>query len=189
MYRYGTFGDQEVVTKWLKNTKKDREMELDQNFTYIAPFGKEWTALKGDIIDGASIPSWAWGKTLGSPFVGDFRRASVIHDVECMRRQASYKEVHKMFYYAMRCDGVKTRKASIMYIAVLIGGPKWDNNGVLEEKKVKIKKSDMERLEMAVDLALAQIEASADLENLENLEKEFVKIWNRALQDGDDRYL
>jgi Protein of unknown function (DUF1353) len=187
MDKYGTFGNEEVIAKWLKNKgKKDRDMEMDQNFTYIDPFGKKWTALKGDKINGASIPSWAWGKTLGSPFVGDFRRASVVHDVACDRRQAPYKEVHKMFYYAMRCDGVKKRKASIMYIAVLAGGPKWDINGVLEEKKAKIKRSDMERLEIIVDQSLSQIESSADLEGLE---KEFVKNWNRALQDGDERYL
>lgn len=187
MGNYGTFGDNEVVAKWLKDAKKkDRDMELDKDFTYIDPAGTSWTALKGDVINGASIPPWAWGKTLGSPFVGDYRRASVVHDVECYRQQAPYKDVHKMFYYAMRCDGVSKRKASIMYIAVLLGGPKWDSNGVAEERKKKIRASDMERLEMTVDLSLAQVDPSA---GLEELEVEFVKTWNRILQDGDERYL
>ncbi len=44
----------------------------------------------------------------GSPFVGDYRRASVIYDVACVERKHSDVAVHLRFYNAMRADGVPT---------------------------------------------------------------------------------
>lgn len=62
-------------------------------------------------------------------FVGDYRRASVVHDYYCYpanRNQNTSKQVHRMFYEAMLCDGVKKRRAKKIYKAVVAkepGGP------------------------------------------------------------------
>ena len=42
-------------TSWLFDWDTDRKMLLLSNFTYIDNTGKEWTARKGEIVDGASF--------------------------------------------------------------------------------------------------------------------------------------
>jgi hypothetical protein len=112
-----------VITQWLKVS---REMKLQQKFMFIDKNNNEWIAPRESIIDGASIPRVCWF-FIGSPFVGNYRRASVIHDVYCITKSKPHKQVHKMFYQAMRCDCVNYFKAQAMYLAVKLGGPKWES--------------------------------------------------------------
>jgi len=111
----------DVATRWLNGTRK---MKLLKPVLFQDKTGKQWVAPKGAIVDGASIPRFFW-RFIGSPFSGKYRRASVIHDVYCVTKSEPYKEVHKMFYQAMRVDKVNYFKAKAMYFAVRIGGPKW----------------------------------------------------------------
>jgi hypothetical protein len=76
-------------------------MLLIEDFAFVDPHGTNWKAPAGD--DGASIPRFLW-TTVGSTFTGDYRRASVLHDVECVIRKRPHKSVHRMFYDAMLCD-------------------------------------------------------------------------------------
>lgn len=112
----------DVVTEWIAT--EPRLMRLREEFSFIDGKGKKWTAPADSIIDGASIPRICWF-IISSPFVGHYRRASVIHDVYCVTKSEPHKEVHKMFYNAMIADGVSKRKAKAMYYAVKVGGPKW----------------------------------------------------------------
>ncbi len=114
------YGD--VIARWLPESP--REMELVSPFSFIDKYGFKWFAPCGSIVDGASIPRLFW-RFIGSPFVGKYRRASVIHDVYCKTKSMPHKKVHKMFYEAMLADGVSKIKAKQMYLAVKIGGPKW----------------------------------------------------------------
>lgn len=111
----------DVVALWLNGSRK---MKLLKPVCYQDKTGKKWKAKKGDIVDGASIPRFFWA-FIGSPFSGKYRRSSVIHDVYCVSKSEPYKEVHKMFYHAMRADKVNYFKAKAMYFAVRVGGPKW----------------------------------------------------------------
>lgn len=112
----------EVKVRWLGN--EPRKMQLLEAFQFRDKNEELWDAPINAIIDGASIPKMFW-RVIGSPFVGRYRRASVIHDVYCVTKSRPYKQVHKMFYEAMRVDGVSWLKAKTMYYAVKIGGPKW----------------------------------------------------------------
>ena len=112
----------DVKTSWEETNGRD--MKLLQSVVYIDAHHRVWKAPKDSIIDGASIPRFFW-RIIGSPFVGRYRRASVVHDVYCKTRSRPYKMVHKMFYEAMLCDGVPKMKAYVMYLAVRFGGPKW----------------------------------------------------------------
>jgi len=107
-------------------------MDLLEDFSFIDAKNHVWTAkttLKNGTqfaIDGASIPKelqWVFG----SPYVGDFRRASVVHDYYSIdvNREARDEDVHRMMYEAMLADGVKPWKAKLMYLGLRIGGPKW----------------------------------------------------------------
>ena len=103
-----------------------REMSLLEEFFYIDPRGKVWKAPAGSSINGATIPKALWS-AVGSPYVGKYRRASVVHDVavgEGDNPDVSLIERHKadkMFYQACRFDGCSKRFAAILYIGVSIG--------------------------------------------------------------------
>ena len=112
----------DVDVRWLAN--EPRKMKLLEAFQFVDKKGVKWSAPIGSIIDGASIPKLFW-RLIGSPFVGKYRRASVIHDVYCVTKERPHSQVHKMFYDAMRVDGVSYLKAKTMYLAVKWGGPKW----------------------------------------------------------------
>jgi hypothetical protein len=118
-----------VVSEWLSDHRK---MKLIEKFIYTDPDEVNWVAEKGSIIDGASIPRFAWS-VIGGPYEGPYRNASVIHDVACVEKNKPWRQVHKAFYTAMRASRVDQIKAKIMYAAVYHFGPRW---GILEQHKI-----------------------------------------------------
>jgi hypothetical protein len=133
MSKHGEFsGDPEA--RWLTEPDDpDRRMYLLKDFTYTDPKGKEWTVSAGyDKMDGASIPRALW-TLVGSPYTGDYRRASIVHDRACDDAQgdkAKRRAADRMFYYACRAGGCSVRQAIILYIGVRIGAalpdvPSW----------------------------------------------------------------
>jgi len=121
----------EVRTLWLVEGEvgddgPDRRMQLLEDFAFIDPNGVRWLAPAGSRIDGASIPRMLWS-VAGDPFIGQYRRASVLHDVACDDRTRPSKDVHRMFYDAMIADGTSTAQAVEFYTAVRLFGPHWDD--------------------------------------------------------------
>jgi hypothetical protein len=102
-----------------------RTMTLLEDFEYIDPLGRRWLAPKGHVVDGASIPRFAW-TIIGGPFAGKYREASVIHDVGCDQQWAPWPVVHEVFYMGMLTSAVEEWKAKVMYAAVYHFGPRWD---------------------------------------------------------------
>src|ERR1039457_2034205 len=71
-----------VKTEWGGD---GRHMTLLEPFRYIDTAHHEWLAPADSIVDGASIPQFAWS-IIGGPFEGKYRDASVIHDVACQKK-------------------------------------------------------------------------------------------------------
>jgi hypothetical protein len=115
----------EVQTQWLTTDEPNRQMKLLSEFAFVDQKGTRWEANVGDVIDGASIPQFLW-TLVGSPFIGDYRRASVLHDVACDQKTRPSKDVHRMFYEAMRADNVPEDQALEFYTAVRLFGPHWE---------------------------------------------------------------
>lgn len=115
-----------VKAEWLEG--EPRRMRLLEAISFVDKNGKEWLAYAGSIVDGASIPSVFW-PVIGSPFVGRYRRASVLHDAFCDERSEPHEAVHKMFLEAMLADGTDPELAETMFKAVWNFGPKWDEEG------------------------------------------------------------
>lgn len=109
------------VTEW---TGDGRQMKLLNDFVFIDSRDRAWTAEKGGIIDGASIPRPFWS-VMGGPFEGKYRNASIVHDAECVRKSSPANDVHRMFYDACLAGGVPKRKANYLYWAVANYGPQW----------------------------------------------------------------
>ena len=100
-----------VDTRWLVHGGADREMELLSAFAFVDSTGYRWAAHPGEKIDGASIPDQVWSTVVGTPFIGDYRRASVVHDVACERHERTSREAHRMFYEAMLAERYRRRRA------------------------------------------------------------------------------
>lgn len=168
----GEFGQFEgdVITRWLTDpAKDDRDMELVQSFAYVDAQGKRWQAPAGRTINGATIPTWLWS-TIGSPYVGNYRRASVVHDVACEDRAEPAMTVHRMFYDAMRCDGVNPVEAIVMYYAVKTWGPWWDMDAAIKPSRVippAPDEADIDRLRCNARKVVAELGEDATIEAIE----------------------
>lgn len=117
--------DNTVKVEWLEH--EPRAMKLLETVIFADILLRDWVAPAGSVIDGASIPRFAW-RVVGSPFVGKYRRASVIHDVYCVTKDRPWQEVHMCFHRMMLADGVPKFKAWLMFKAVYHFGPRWKSN-------------------------------------------------------------
>jgi Protein of unknown function (DUF1353) len=106
--------DGDPVTKW---NPDGRTMTVVSELRYTDPNGVVWDAPAGSIVDGASIPRYLWS-ILGGPFEGQYRNASVLHDVAYGEKKRPWRDCDRMFYYAMRCSGVNAIEAKTMFYAV-----------------------------------------------------------------------
>lgn len=113
-----------IKTEWRKD---GRTMKLLSPVLYVAPDGTQWLAPAGAVVDGASIPQFAWS-FIGGPFEGLYRDASIIHDVACDEKKRHWGAVHLAFYHAMMCRDVERWRAKVMYAAVYHFGPRWKLN-------------------------------------------------------------
>lgn len=104
--------------RWLSDpTNRHRQMQLLSAVSFRDKAGRVWNVPQGTKVDGASIPSALW-TFAGSPFVGNYRRASVIHDHYCDLRSERAEDVHRMFRDAMEADGVTNPERYSKYLAV-----------------------------------------------------------------------
>lgn len=110
-------------TRWLTESGTDRLMKLLQDFSFTDPAGKKWLTPKGHVVDGASIPRALWS-LVGSPYTGEYRRASIVHDKACEDAAGNPKArraADRMFYHACRAGGCSVKEAWILYLGVRIG--------------------------------------------------------------------
>jgi hypothetical protein len=142
----------DVETRWLVHGGADREMELLREFAFVDSKGYRWVAHSGEKVDGASIPEQVWSTVAGTPFIGEYRRASVVHDVACDRHEKTSREAHRMFYEAMRTDGTEKARALLFYTAVRLFGPQWDQQrGFRPMLSARAQDIDFDQLEVALD--------------------------------------
>lgn len=122
MAGHGNFSG-EPVADWLTEAKTDRRMQLRETFWFKDPDEKTWTAPADYQVDGASIPRPLWA-LVGAPYVGNYRRASIVHDWACDEAEGDNKArraADRMFYHACRAGGCSVFEAVLLYIGVRFG--------------------------------------------------------------------
>lgn len=113
-------------------------MILEEEFFYIDKDQKKWVVPKYGELNGATIPRVLWS-IIGSPFVGSYRRASVVHDYfvgEGNNPDVTYqerREADKMFFRACRTDGCSWSFAAKLYIGVSVGS--WSSKRDLKQAR------------------------------------------------------
>lgn len=129
--RFGWFYGVPAV-EWIQSGRSDLTIRLLRPFTFHRLHKQEdITVPAGFDCDGASIPRLLW-TLVGSPMTGRYRDAAIIHDWlyhqsrRWPRAKRSRKDADRVFYEAMRANGVGYERAHIMYWAVrLFAGSRW----------------------------------------------------------------
>ena len=119
MMGYGSFSGN-PKTEWLSGAGEDRNMCLLEPFWYTDPQGRRWEAPTGAVINGASIPRTLWS-SIGSPYTGNYRRASIIHDVAIRSPGNLRVDADTMFYFACMAGGCMLMEAKLLYGGVRLG--------------------------------------------------------------------
>lgn len=125
----------EEITLKEKSQSNLKEL-MDDQLVFVDSAGVEWIAPKGTLTDGASVPRLALWVTDGR-FDPGFLKAAVIHDAYCQAdnkdrcpeqyQQRPWKQVHRMFYEACLAGGTSPSTARIMFAAVWLAGPRWND--------------------------------------------------------------
>ena len=116
---YGHFSGN-PTTEWMEEAGPDRKMKLLAEFSFVDPDGRKWVVPEDSVVNGASIPEALWS-SVGSPYTGDYRRASIVHDVACDTPAVNRAEADKMFYFACLAGGCSKLQAKLLYAGVCIG--------------------------------------------------------------------
>ena len=120
---HGEFSPNPPTTSWCVGERPDRRMILVAAFWYKDPKGTTWDAPANWSVDGASIPRALW-TLVGSPYTGNYRLASIVHDVACDRAgddTAARRAADKMYFHACRAGGCSWWEATIQYLGVRVG--------------------------------------------------------------------
>lgn len=124
------FGSYEGTPAQVEFDDEDgRSGKLLRKIVYHRQDGIDWPVPPGAWLDGASIPRPLWS-VVGGPYEGLYRTASIVHDHYCITRSHTWRDTHRMFHDAMRCSGVGSVKASVMFYAVYRCGPRWPDPGL-----------------------------------------------------------
>ncbi|MDL2357639.1 MAG: DUF1353 domain-containing protein [Pseudomonadota bacterium] len=107
-------------TEWMCDDGEDRNMRLLEPFWYTDPQGRRWDAPAGSVTNGASIPRTLWS-SVGSPFTGNYRRASIIHDIAIRNRAIVRGDADTMFYFACLAGGCMLVEGKLLYAGVRVG--------------------------------------------------------------------
>jgi len=142
----------EPATVWLtEDGTEDRKMQLLKEFFFVDPSSKKWLAPKDSVVDGASIPRALW-TAVGSPYTGDYRRASVVHDVACVDAGQDKKKrraADRMFFHACRAGGCSIWQSTVLYLGVRIGAaapdvPSWHPAIATQSSGPRLARTDAE---------------------------------------------
>lgn len=116
---YGSFSGN-PKTEWLCEQGEDRNMRLLETLCYTDPQGRRWEAPKDEITNGASIPRTLWS-SIGSPYTGNYRRASIVHDIAIRSPCILRVDADTMFYFACLAGGCMLMEAKLLYAGVRVG--------------------------------------------------------------------
>lgn len=101
---------------------------------FVDSEASRWIAPRRTLTDGASIPS-IFVPIIGARRSPEFVNAAAVHDAYCgignetlpEYHSRTWKQTHRMFYDALRVGGTDEIRAKVMFAAVYLGGPRWQD--------------------------------------------------------------
>jgi uncharacterized protein DUF1353 len=169
----------EPRTLWLTaKDDPDRQMQLTEDFWFMDPKSKEWRTPAEYVVDGASIPRALW-TVVGSPYTGDYRRASVVHDKACDDANgdaSARRAADRMFFHACRAGGCSIAEAILLYIGVRIGAlrnvvPAWRDEAADDDRPRVVRTPTEKRLEADFELAAREVLGPGETDDPDEVER------------------
>ncbi|HSY51140.1 MAG TPA: DUF1353 domain-containing protein [Thermoanaerobaculia bacterium] len=96
-------------------------VRLLEEFAYHDCTGRRWTAPKGLVSDGASIPRELW-TIVGSPMMGPHFFAGLLHDARYRLADCTKEEADLLLWDACLCGGTSEADALAIAEGVAVGG-------------------------------------------------------------------
>lgn len=124
----GTFLGKVAVEWDDENGFNRHRIKLLSDFGFEDPAGKKWIAEKGAALDGSSFTP-VFEQMVGLPFVGEHRRASVLHDYYSQQLTESWQDVRRMYYAALLAEGMSEHEAKTAYAVLYGAGMRWEKKG------------------------------------------------------------
>lgn len=166
-------------TLWLTQSGDDRDMRVLELFTFTDPSAQIWDAPADSVINGASIPRPLW-TLVGSPYTGDYRRASIVHDVACDRAGSNVptrRAADRMFYHACRAGGCSVAQSTILYLGVRVGAvwpfvPQWAPALAVQSAGPRLVRSATEdRLERDFRQTAEMVLSEGEVDDVDEIER------------------
>lgn len=101
---------------------------LGERLVFRQGNGTEWISPPGAILDGRSVPS-LFVKVIGHPFEGTFRKSAVSYDYAVKVKERTWEAAQRMFFEALRTEGVAEPEARVMYLLLSGSGTRWAMRG------------------------------------------------------------
>ncbi|MFN0316954.1 MAG: DUF1353 domain-containing protein [Burkholderiales bacterium] len=118
-----------VVLEWDDEDGFNRhKIKLLSDFGFQDPAGKKWVAQKGAELDGSSFTP-LFEQMVGLPFVGEHRRASLLHDYYAKQLSEPWRDVRRMYYAALLAEGMSESEAKTTYAVLYGAGMRWEPKG------------------------------------------------------------
>lgn len=121
MRRSGSFSGL-VYHEWLDDKNKIKTLAT---LTYFDRKGRAWTVPKGTVVDRRSEIPRCLRRWVADPFCAKMRRSTVVHSHFSKTRVFPSAAVHRMYFEAMKTDGVPRRQRIAVYWWLILFGPKW----------------------------------------------------------------
>jgi hypothetical protein len=177
--KHGKFSGEPVAVWLTEEGTQDRTMKIVQDFSFTDPDGKAWLAPTDTLVDGASIPRALW-TIVGSPYTGDYRRASIVHDVACDEAGSDKKkrrDADRMFFHACRAGGCSIWQSTVLYLGVRVGAaasdvPAWHAAVAVETVGPRTRRTDAElQLERDFQTIAEQVLAGGETDDPREVER------------------
>lgn len=117
-----------VVIELLDEIEFAHRFRLLEDFTFIDPRGKHWIAREGGIVDDEAVPRDLLGIS-GLPYVGEYRKAALLHAYFCRTRTEPWQQVHRVLFDASLAEGLTETQAKGLYAVVYAGSWRWELAG------------------------------------------------------------
>lgn len=114
-----------VALEVVDGIELDHKLRLLEDFSYRDETGRVWTAPRGGILDGTSVPREFRAQS-GLPFEGDYRKASVLYDYHAHARLGAWREVDRLLHSASVHEGIAPPQANLLYAVVYAAAWRWE---------------------------------------------------------------
>src|SRR5207247_9186795 len=124
-----------------------------------------------------------------SPYTGDYRRASIVHDKACddaSGNTTARRKADRMFYHACRAGGCSIQEATLLYIGVIMGGvwplvPAWSPSMAAREGPLYEKTPTDQRIEADFRLIAQQVLVQPERDDPFEIEARTERAWSTML--------